>query len=375
MTESSRRINPLSAIASAIAYFVSPHGFGHAARSAAVMQTIQSIEPDVRIEILTLVPKWFFEESLAAEFGYHPVLTDIGLAQESSLRENIPLTLERLDAFMPFRPESVERLAHEVAQLGCDCVVCDIAPLGIAVAHAAGIPSILVENFTWDWIYAGYSREDERINRFISYLKGVFAQADYHIQTEPVCAYTEANLRSRPVSRLVRTPADVIRERLGIDTAAQTVLITMGGIPGQHAFVDQLAQFRSIHFVIPGSAETEERHENVILLPHRSDFYHPDLVNASDAIVGKSGYSTVAETYWAGIPFGYVSRSLFRESEIMAGFIQKEMSGMAISEPQFLDGSWLAGLPQLLSLPRIKRTERNGAEEIARFILRSTENR
>ena len=34
--------------------------------------------------------------------------------------------------------------------------------------------------------------------------------------------------------------------------------------------------------------------KNLILLPHHSVFFHPDLVNASDAVVGKLGYSTLA---------------------------------------------------------------------------------
>src|SRR2546430_2106058 len=35
-------------------------------------------------------------------------------------------------------------------------VIADVPPLGISAAHAAGIPSVIVSNFTWDWIYAYY---------------------------------------------------------------------------------------------------------------------------------------------------------------------------------------------------------------------------
>jgi hypothetical protein len=36
--------------------------------------------------------------------------------------------------------------------------------------------------------------------------------------------------------------------------------------------------------------------QNLVLLPHHSGFYHPDLVNASDAVIGKVGYSTAGRT-------------------------------------------------------------------------------
>jgi len=36
-----------------IAYFISSHGFGHAARAAAVMETLSESNPGVRFEIFT----------------------------------------------------------------------------------------------------------------------------------------------------------------------------------------------------------------------------------------------------------------------------------------------------------------------------------
>ena len=30
--------------------------------------------------------------------------------------------------------------------------------------------------------------------------------------------------------------------------------------------------------------------------------FHPDLVNASDAVIGKAGYNTLAEVFYAGTP-------------------------------------------------------------------------
>jgi len=31
--------------------------------------------------------------------------------------------------------------------------ICEIAPMGILVAKETRVPAILVDNFTWDWIY------------------------------------------------------------------------------------------------------------------------------------------------------------------------------------------------------------------------------
>lgn len=351
-----------------IAYFVSPHGFGHAARAAAVMESLHAIAPAICFEIFTAVPPWFFQDSISAEFGYHRLVTDVGLAQESALREDMGATLQRLAELYPFRTAHVDEVARQVTDMGCEGVVCDIAPLGIAVARAAHLPSILVENFTWDWIYAGYLDLEPRLADYIAYLRDAFAGADYHVQTEPVCDYRRAHLVTPPVSRRPRNPAPVIRERLDISAAGPAVLVTMGGIPERHAFLHALTKVDGIYFLIPGAVESAERIGNVILLPHRSDYYHPDLLNACDAVVGKSGYSTVAETYYAGIPFGYISRARFREAARVAGFIEREMSGFEIGETEFAEGAWLSRLPELLTMPRKVRNGANGSLEVATFI-------
>ncbi len=91
-------------------------------------------------------------------------------------------------------------------------------------------------------------------------------------------------------------------------------------------------------------------------------------MNAADVVIGKAGYSTVAEAYHAGIPFGFVSRQKFREAATMAHFIKRDMHGVEISADEFQNGNWLHGLDELLAMPRIKRREANGAEHVAEFI-------
>jgi hypothetical protein len=107
---------------------------------------------------------------------------------------------------------------------------------------------------------------------------------------------------------------------------------------------------------------------NLVLLPHRSGYFHPDLANASNVVIGKVGYSTLAEIYYAGVPFGYVARSGFRESQKLVSFIERRMPGLPISGDQFYSCGWLSSLPDLLALPRINREDPRGAEQVARFV-------
>jgi hypothetical protein len=142
----------------------------------------------------------------------------------------------------------------------------------------------------------------------------------------------------------------------------------MGGVHLAYTFLEQLEDISGVHFVVPGPGKGREQRGNLVVLPPHSEFYHPDLVNACDVIIGKVGYSTLAETYRAGIPFGYVARSKFRESEPLTAYIDAQMNSLQIAETQFQNGDWLSSLPDLLAMPRLRRDGPNGADQVAEFV-------
>lgn len=336
------------------------------------MASMRGIDPGVRFEIFTKVPEFFFLESLGENIGYHNVLTDVGVVQDSPLTEDLPETARRVSQFFPFDEEMLGSLAEQVKRMKCSLIVSDIAPLGIAVAEKAGLKSILIENFTWDWIYEGYLEREPGLRPGIGFLDNQFKRATFHVQTMPVCRpASHPDLVVGPTSRKPRTTREEIRSQLGVPLSKKMVLITMGGIPNQTRFMQELPSSNGVFFVVPGGSTQVEKGNNLILLPHHSTFYHPDLVYASDLIIGKTGYSTLAETYHGGIPFGYICRRSFREAAVLSDFIEKEMQGCEIPMQEFQDGTWVKYLPQLLDLPHHPGPMADSGPEIAEFILKN----
>ena len=352
-----------------IAFFISSHGLGHAARAAGIMNALHELAPKLHFEIFTAVPEWFFKDSLTGPFSIHSVLTDIGLVQKNPFNEDIARSLKHLDSFFPFKSNRLEPVLDIVSKAACDVILCDIAAMGIEVGKTLGIPSILIENFTWDWIYENYVSKDEKIKVHIDYLNRLFETADFHIQTMPVCNPKPVDKTVRPVSRKPRTPSKIVRSELDIAETAPMVTITMGGIPQHYDIMEPLKKHSEYHFVISGGGETFIRDKNVIVLPYHSDHYHPDLIQASNLVVGKSGYSTLAEVFYIGIPFIFVDRPTFRESEVFAPFIKNNMNGVGISEAAFYGGSWLSSIPDLLKLEPIPRKAPHGADQAAEYIM------
>ncbi len=387
-----------------IAYFISPHGFGHAARSCAVIEAVWERAPDTRFELFTTVPAWFFEQSLErqigsprggkANMGHHPVMTDLGLVQKSSLEEDLDETVRRLRAWIPFRsrcstgpPQAgrpsqagqLDQLAASVVEAGCELVVCDVSPLGLAVARHAARPSLLIENFTWDWIYRAYAGAEPALAEIADYLAEVFAGADCRIQTEPLCRRVAGAQVVPPIARRPRGDRHGVRRRLEVPPDTRLVMVTMGGVEWQYQGIEarlarparkpQEQQHGDRWLVIPGGSPEPRRLGRAVLLPHRSDFYHPDLIRASDAVIGKLGYSTVAEVYDAGVPFGYVPRPTFPESPPVEAWVRQHLPHRRIDAESFVSWGWLDDIDPLLALPRGRPNPDGGAVAVAERIL------
>jgi hypothetical protein len=54
----------INSVSNRIAFFISPHGYGHAARAAGIMEALSGLDPLIRFELFTMVPRWFFADSL-----------------------------------------------------------------------------------------------------------------------------------------------------------------------------------------------------------------------------------------------------------------------------------------------------------------------
>ncbi len=353
-----------------LACFLTPHGFGHAARASAVLTAVRARQPDAHFDVFTQTPEWFFADSVGAgAYTYHRLATDVGLAQITPIQADLDETARRLDVLLPFDPGLVDRLADQLVSAGCRLVLCDIAALGIAVGKAAGLPTVLVENFTWDWIYAGYFDEAPRLRAHAETLRGLYAGATYRVQTEPFCHPGPADLTTRPVARTPRESVLAVRRKLGLPARTKAVLLTMGGVQPRYGFLEALRAYRGVWFIIPGGGERWEQDDNLVRLPHHSPIYHPDLVNSCDAVIGKLGYSTLAEAYHAGVPYGFIRRPGFRESDVLGDYVAAHMPAVDVPEAAFDSGDWSAFLPRLLDLPRRAPAGPNGAAAIADFIL------
>ena len=352
----------------ALAWFISPHGFGHAARASALVAACSSRRRGLHHHIFTTVPRGFFGDSLAGvSFEYHHLECDVGMVQATPFDEDVDGTIQALERLPVNHGPEFERVLDQIAANDCRLVVSDIAPQGLAVATRLALPGVLVENFTWDWIYRAY--HDPRLNDLGGRLAEIFRSASLRIQTAPVCETAENGRAVAPVSRLPRRSRTEVRESLGIPTGHRVVLLSVGGL---HASDVEHRGFRpptATTLVVPGAVDRVRASGSVIWIPTMGGPYHPDLVAASDLVIAKLGYSTVAEVYHANTVFAYLCRPRFPESPVLNAFVRQHIPSEAIPEDWLGEPTAAEIIDALLEGPRPTRTRPNGADVAAKMLL------
>jgi len=348
-----------------IVFYISGHGFGHASRSIELLTELAARRPDARLIVRTTVPSWLFRASAPAHVEVRPVETDTGVAQIDSLNVDEHETARRAAGF--YRTFD-RRVAEEAAFLAAEhaaIVLGDIPPLAFAAAARAGVPSVAIGNFTWDWIYRGYDAFAASGNDaagVIDVVRDAYAtvtralRLPLHGGFEAMAAVTS----DIPfIARRSTRDAAETRERLGI--------------PGDRPFV--LACFSGADVDLPYGHRADVEHLTV-LAPEREapvGLKYPDLVAAAGVVVSKPGYGIVSECIANGTPLLYTSRGRFPEYDVFVAGMPRVLRCRYVDRSDLLAGRWGDAVRALLAQPPAPETAhvdgaRVAAEEIVGLI-------
>lgn len=326
--------------------------------------------PTVEFDIYTQTAKPFFDNSLSKPISYFDCRSDVGLLQSTPLQSDINGSLPVINDFLDSTMQQSVGLAKQLRSRAACLVICDISPLGLLAAAEAGVPSVLVENFTWDWIYEDFLSECPAYKSTIARMREINSLASYRVKTQPLCDEGgRFELKIGPLCRRPLRSIESVRESLGLTKHKKLVLLTLGGIAADNPFLERLKTFNNVYFLITGS-RTSKKEDNIYQLKNDASVYLADHLNACDAVIGKLGYSTVAETWAAGLPMMYITRDDFRESAKLANFADTKMQSIALSEQTYASGEWLSRVETLLSMQRkVPMDKYDALDRFADFVI------
>jgi len=353
-----------------LAYYITPHGFGHAIRSIEVIRHLLVLAPALEIVIVSTLPEFLVDQSLGDSVSIRRKQLDIGLVQRDSIQFDLRATLDQLQSLHDHRDALVADEIHFLNAQEIQAVVCDIPFLPFAAASQASIPAIGMGNFTWDWIYQAYASADSRWTPLVDWIRESYHKCHLLLQLPmhgdcSVCP----NIQDVPlVARRAKRKREETLEILGLRLDQKVYLISFGWLDLGETAQKRLEEITDAVFLFKHPLSFHFR--NGICLDEHPLSYE-DVVAAVDGVITKPGYGIVSDCLAHGTPVIYTDRGFFPEYDILVQEMAKQLSTVYLSSPDFYAGRWQAAIQALEKLPRVTPAlPCNGAEVCAETILR-----
>jgi len=375
-------------VAAAIVFYVSGHGCGHASRVIDVINAVLARRPDTRIGVRTAAPRWLFDLTVKGKIAFSTLEADTGVVQSDALTLDEADTIRRAAAF---HSDLVTRAASEtrvLRELGAGLIVGDIPPLAFAVGGAAGVPSIALGNFTWDWIYSDYPRV-RLAPSLLPTIRGAYARASMALRL-PMSAGFESfsNIKDIPfIARHATRTREEVCKILKLPADRPLVLMSFGGYGIPNLDTDALAKFKKYTVINAASRQVARARKETPLVERQGAFVfvneepmydaglrYEDLVRAAEAVVTKPGYGIVSEAIANEAAVLYTSRGHFPEYDVLVEEMPKYLRTAFISQEDLLAGRWEPHLDKLLAQSRPKnyrKPDTNGADVAADLLLKA----
>ncbi|KAG8095271.1 hypothetical protein GUJ93_ZPchr0012g21331 [Zizania palustris] len=373
------------------AFYLTGHGFGHATRAIEVVRHL--IAAGHEVHVATAVPEFVFTaEVRSPSFHIRNVILDCGAVQTDALTVDPLASLEKYYQTAVVSRESILRTEVEwLTSIKADLVVSDVVPVACRVAANAGIRSVCIGNFSFT-----YSEilKNNRVTVGTIYMQNTLWQLGYHHRSIvwqiaedyshcdilirlpgycPMPAFRDVTDVPLVVRGLHRSKTEV-RKELGIAANAKVVVFNFGGQKILMYYCPQPAGWKLKQQWLPdnwiclvcGASDSQEVPPNFIKLA--KDTYTPDVMAASDCMLGKIGYGTVSEALAYKLPFIFVHRDYFNEEPFLRNLLEHYQSSIEMTRRDFLSGHWEPYLLHALTLQPCYDGPINGGEVAAQIL-------
>jgi L-arabinokinase len=362
-----------------VAFYISGHGYGHASRQIEIINALGARLPaGFQVVIRTAAARWLFDRTLTTPVIFLEGPCDSGVIQIDSVRLDEQATARAAADFYGTVAARRDAEAAILRRHDAQLVIADAPPLACLGAATAGIPSIVTSNFTWDWIYSGYSETFSRHAPEVIPLIGeayALAAAGWRLPMHGGFESVPLVLDLPFVARHAHAdhPRARVFECLGIPGGRPVVLSSFGGygLHGlDHSTLDCLDSWT---VVLTGREPRPRLPAGVAYVDEReiydAGFRYEDLVAAVDVVATKPGYGIISECVANDTAILYTSRGRFLEYDVMVREMPRVLRCEFLDLPSLLAGRWLDALDRLLASPPPPKHPRTDGADIAALMI------
>lgn len=301
-----------------IAYYISDYGYGHAARSIAIMRKLLE-KQDVYIIVCHSFALGFIKESLtSSRVSFRDIKTDVGYFL---IKDSIHLDKYRMrEEYKNFVVNWEDTVLQEIEFLTLnkvDLVVSDISPLPFEAAEKLGTPSVGVSNFTWYTAYQDLIAEAE-----LKTLKGSYQKMKYFFSLAGSnekwkMESSEYGFFSRDIN-----VQEVERIKGLVNPNGDKKVIFLGlGMKIDVGSLEQLPIWDSPECVFLVSSNVHVSRTNVYQIP-LGYIESQNYIAASDLVISKAGWGMIGEAISTNVPLLILNRPSMREDQNTINYLR-----------------------------------------------------
>lgn len=341
---------------------LSPHGFGHAAMTAPVIDALRRRIPDLRLTIQTAVPRAFLETRYGGDFEQVEEIADFGFRMLSATAVDLGRSAEGYRALHADLPAVIDREAERLRRAAPDLVLSNAAYVPLAAAARAGIPAAALLSLNWADLYRHYLGDRPEAATIQAQMAECYNQARLILRVTPAMDMPSLPRRVEigPVARRGRARHGELAcfgsERLG--------LVAFGGID-HDLNLEHWPRLPGWTWLCAGEPPAG-RDDMVPWTAAGMEF--SDLLASADVVVTKPGYGTFTEAGLCGTAVLYTLRPDWLESPALDHWLAAHTRALGVPA-ESLPGELESQLRTLFSLPIPQVAEPVGNEQAADHLM------
>lgn len=347
-----------------IAFYISNHGFGHAARCVPILQELLKY-PKVKLYVKTAKEQLDFIKTSIGTTGsiaYEILPNDIGLIlKENSLDADKPSLVKRLKYFINEWQSLIEKEKEFFSQNKIDIAVADITPWVFKATEEMAIKSVFISNFTWCEIYKELSIDDDIIKAY----SDCYKRADLAV-IYPLAADIEGYFKNTVKTGFCCRQFDY-KKAHHIKNSYSKPLVYVS--VGRSVSLNEQIDLEGLDYDFLYTQGLNLSGSNTHMLPTDT----PDTQNyilAADYIITKAGWGTVAEAVCAKKPMAVLRREEIAEDRTTLEGLQELGLAVAIEQEALNSKGIKAVLEAMRTMScNIDEISENKAAQIAKIIL------
>lgn len=344
-----------------ILYAITPHGYGHAAMAAPLINALAARHPHWPITLRTTLDPAFLAGRIKPPYTLQAVADDFGMVQCNALEVDVEASAARYREHHRHWEAAVARVAEELLAARVDLVVADVPYLTLAAAQRAGIANVALCCLHWGAIYGHYCGERPEGAAIHEQILSAYRSADRFIRTEPAMPMEELDNVTTigPIALRGRSHRSELQRRLALGAEERLVLVAMGGIAFRLP-MEQWPRLPGVRFIVQRDWQVQ-RDDCVELESLGLSF--ADLLASCDLLLTKPGYGSFSEAAVNGTPVLYVPRLDWPESPWLVRWLAQHGHCDEIAREQLERGELQEAIETLLARGRPESIEPSGVAQ------------